>query len=84
MIKFGKGVVKYRIPILVIAVLLLIPSVFGILNTRINHAKSTILNTNLTQTELRSRYTDRIASRLFGECKPLLFQGMDVRLQKLQ
>ena len=42
------------------------------------------LTTNLTQTELRSRYTDRIASRLFGECKPLLFQGMDVRLQKLQ
>lgn len=37
MIKFGKGVVKYRIPILVIAVLLLIPSVFGILNTRINY-----------------------------------------------
>ena len=57
---------------------------YNILNTRINHAKSTILNTNLTQTELRSRYTDRIASRLFGECKPLLFQGMDVRLQKLQ
>lgn len=57
---------------------------YNILNSRINHAKSTILNTNLTQTELRSRYTDRIASRLFGECKPLLFQGMDVRLQKLQ
>ena len=37
MIKFGKGIVKYRIPILVIAVLLLIPSVFGILNTRINY-----------------------------------------------
>ena len=37
MIKFGKGVVKYRIPILIIAVLLLIPSVFGILNTRINY-----------------------------------------------
>ena len=57
---------------------------YNILNTRINHAKSTILNTNLTQNELRTRYTDRIASRLFGECKPLLFQGKDIRLQKLQ
>lgn len=57
---------------------------YNILNTRINRAKSIIINTNLTQTELRNRYTDRIASRLFGECKPLLFQGMDIRLQKLQ
>lgn len=34
---FGKGVVKFRIPILIIAVLLLIPSLLGALNTRINY-----------------------------------------------
>lgn len=37
MIKFGKTIVKLRIPILVLAVLLLIPSLFGYLNTRINY-----------------------------------------------
>lgn len=37
MIKFGKGVVKARIPIFVISLLLLVPSVFGIVNTRVNY-----------------------------------------------
>ena len=37
MIKFGKKVVKLRVPILIISVLLLIPSVLGIVNTRINY-----------------------------------------------
>ena len=37
MLKFGQKIVKYRIAILVISVLLLIPSVFGFLATRINY-----------------------------------------------
>ncbi len=37
MIKFGKGVVKFRIPILILSLLLLIPSVIGYVNTRINY-----------------------------------------------
>lgn len=37
MIKFGKKVVKFRIPILIISFLLLIPSTIGYLNTRINY-----------------------------------------------
>lgn len=35
--KFSKTVVKYRIPILVVALILMIPSLFGIANTRINY-----------------------------------------------
>ena len=35
--KFGKFVVKFRIPILIIALILLIPSVLGMLGTRINY-----------------------------------------------
>ena len=35
--KFSQAVVKYRIPILVVALLLMIPSLFGIANTRINY-----------------------------------------------
>lgn len=37
MIKFGKGVVKLRIPILILAFLLLIPSGIGYINTRVNY-----------------------------------------------
>lgn len=37
MIRFGKGVVRFRIPILIISVLLLIPSAIGYFNTRVNY-----------------------------------------------
>ena len=37
MVKFGKGVVKLRIPILILAFVLLIPSAAGYLNTRVNY-----------------------------------------------
>ena len=43
MIRFGKWVVKHRIPILILGVLLLIPSVFGMINTRINYDVLTYL-----------------------------------------
>lgn len=35
--KFGRGVVKLRVPILIVSVLLVIPSIFGFLSTRINY-----------------------------------------------
>lgn len=35
--KFGRGVVKLRVPILIVSVLLLIPSMFGFVSTRINY-----------------------------------------------
>ena len=35
--KFGKGVVKFRIPILILSFLLLVPAVIGYRNTRINY-----------------------------------------------
>lgn len=57
---------------------------YSILNTRIIKHKSTIISTNLTQTELRKRYSDRIISRIFGEFKPLLFRGSDIREQKIR
>jgi Predicted exporters of the RND superfamily len=37
MMKFGKGVVKFRIPILILSFLLLVPAVIGYRNTRINY-----------------------------------------------
>ncbi len=56
---------------------------YNVLNSRINAKKSTIISTNLTQSELRERYADRITSRLFGEFQPLLFAGKDIRAQKV-
>lgn len=35
--RFSKAVVKYRIPILILTVFLMIPAVIGIANTRINY-----------------------------------------------
>lgn len=58
-------------------------AIFNLINTRLISGKSTVINTNLTDSELRKRYTDRISSRLFGSYSPLLFKGRDVRLQKL-
>ena len=43
MVNFGKKVVKYRVLILILGVLLLIPSVFGYLNTRVNYDVLTYL-----------------------------------------
>lgn len=37
MIKLGKGIVKFRIPILILAFVLLIPAGIGYLNTRVNY-----------------------------------------------
>jgi len=57
---------------------------YNVINTRINARRATIISTNLTPAELRSRYADRITSRLFGEFRPLLFSGTDIRQQKLR
>ncbi|MBE6542156.1 MAG: hypothetical protein E7672_06885 [Ruminococcaceae bacterium] len=57
---------------------------YNIINTRMLRHLSTIISTNLTQTDLRKRYSDRIVSRLFGEYKPLIFRGSDIREQKIR
>lgn len=43
MVKFGKKVVKYRIPILIVSILLLVPAVFGYANTKVNYDVLTYL-----------------------------------------
>ena len=56
---------------------------YMIINERINRRLPTVINTNLTSKELKTRYADRIYSRLIGEFRPILFSGTDVRRQKL-
>ncbi|MBE6626838.1 MAG: hypothetical protein E7628_06640 [Ruminococcaceae bacterium] len=57
---------------------------YNIINTRLIRKKSTIISTNLNHNELRKRYSDRIISRIFGEFKPLVFRGTDIREQKIR
>jgi len=57
---------------------------YHLINSRMLRRQSTIISTNLSQNELRKRYSDRIISRIFGEFKPLLFQGSDIREQKIR
>ena len=57
--------------------------IYNLINTRMNKRRPTIFSTNLTSAELRERYADRITSRLFGEYKPLMFRGTDIRRQRL-
>lgn len=60
-----------------------IASLYNLINTRRCDGKSTIINTNLTNKDLRSKYDDRIFSRLMGEFSLYLFKGTDIRMKKL-
>lgn len=55
---------------------------YNVINSRINTARSTFINTNLSKKEIETKYAERITSRLFGEYYPLVFTGTDVRKQK--
>ncbi len=57
---------------------------YNVINMRLIRHKSTIISTNLPRDELRKRYSDRIISRIFGDYKPLIFRGSDIREQKLR
>ncbi len=57
---------------------------YSIINTRMINKKSTIISTNFTFDELKKKYSDRIVSRIFGEYKPLIFRGTDIREQKIR
>lgn len=55
---------------------------YNIINTRLSRKKSTIINTNFSQDDLRAKYADRITSRIFGEYRIIPFVGKDVRMKK--
>lgn len=54
-------------------------SLHDILNTRMLKGLPTIISTNLEMNEIYEKYTQRIASRLFGSSMPLPFCGKDIR-----
>ena len=55
---------------------------YNLINTRINNGLPTIASTNLSSSEIRKLYNDRITSRLFGEFNILVFSGTDIRKLK--
>lgn len=57
-------------------------AVYNIVNTRNNRSKPVIISTNLTDTELEAKYSQRITSRIIGEYVSLLFIGRDIRQLK--
>lgn len=54
---------------------------YNIINTRTEHARQTIISTNLSIDELRKRYNERISSRLTGTFTTIPFPGNDIRLR---
>lgn len=58
--------------------------IYNVINTRLNKKLSTVLSTNLTASEFRQKYWDRITSRVLGEYQILQFSGIDIRAQKLK
>lgn len=74
MIKFGKGVVKLRIPIFIISLLLLIPSVLGIVNTRINYDILSYLPKDIETMEGQDILMDEFGTGAFSIC---VVEGME-------
>ncbi len=57
-------------------------SLFDIINSRLISGKKTVINTNLSITELKNKYGERVVSRLYGHYKVLNFIGSDIRIDK--
>ncbi len=52
---------------------------YNIINGRINRRLPTVISTNLEGEVLRSRYHDRLASRIMSEFRCIIFRGEDIR-----
>ncbi len=73
MLKFGKGVVKARFFILILASVLFIPSVFGYIHTRINYDVLTYLPKNLDTMKGQDILVDEFGT---GAYSMLICEGM--------
>ncbi len=76
MIKFGKGVVKLRIPILILSVLLLIPAGIGYLNTRVNYDILTYLPEDIETMRGQDILLEEFGTGAFSFC---VVEGMGAK-----
>lgn len=54
-------------------------ALYQLINGRLVAGKRTVINSNLTESEIAKRYSPQIASRLSGEYRMLTFFGEDIR-----
>jgi len=57
-------------------------ALYGLLNHRLMERKPMVFTTNLNVEEAGKRYSNQIASRLYGEFSRLTFMGSDIRILK--
>lgn len=74
MIKLGKAVVKLRVPILIFALVLLVPSVLGMLGTRINYDMLTYLPPDLETVQGQDILLDDFGKGAFSL---IMVEGME-------
>lgn len=74
MIKFGKGVVKHRVLILIISFALLIPAAFGYFNTRVNYDILSYLPDELESMKGQGILVDEFGTGAFSLC---VIEGME-------
>lgn len=72
--KFGRGVVKLRVPILIVSVLLLIPSIFGFVSTRINYDILSYLPSDIETMKGQDNMLDEFGK---GGFSLVMLDGMD-------
>ena len=81
--KFGKAIVKLRVPILIISILLLIPAAIGFLKTRVNYDVLSYLPKDIETMKGQDILADDFGTGAFSLC---LVEGMDdkdvVKLKK--
>lgn len=56
-----------------------VAALYNVINSRILARKPVIISTNLTPTEMESKYSRRITSRIYGNYRYLIFSGKDIR-----
>lgn len=74
MYKFGKGVVKFRIPIVIISILLLIPATLGMIKTRINYDILSYLPSDIDTMKGQDIMLDEFGK---GGFSMVIIEGMD-------
>ena len=68
MIKFGKGVVKLRVPIFIISLLLLIPAAIGMITTRVNYDILTYLPKDIETMKGQDILVNEFGTGAFSMC----------------
>lgn len=74
MIQFGKGVVRFRIPILILSILLLIPAGFGYFHTRVNYDILTYLPDDIETMKGQDIMLEEFGTGAFSFC---VVEGME-------